>query len=116
MTLQIKYKSLMPFVANLQKEIVDEIWNMSFLLKPSRPTWSGTMQLLSRGKYPGKSEVIFLSMVDMDPNDMTCVHSTLRYIFKLCLKIKAIPVITFDLPLFLKAFIVIICLFLMMMN
>lgn len=113
-TLQIKYKSLMPFVTNLQssikKDIVDEIWNMSFLLKPSRPNWSGAMQLLSKGKYPGKSEVIFLPMVDMDPNDMTCVHSTLRYIFKLCLKIKAIPVITFDLPLFLKAYIVIMSL------
>lgn len=42
-------------------------------------------------------------MVDMDPNDMIGVYSTQLYIYKLCLKIKAIPVITFDLSLFLKA-------------
>ena len=51
--------------------------------------------------------MIFLLVVDMNPSNITYIYSTLLCICKLCLKIKATPMITFDLPLFLKALMVI---------
>ena len=83
-TLQINYESLQHFLQTLQvsenRNIVDEMWALSFVFKSNRPNRTGIMQLLCKGSYPGKSDIIFLSMVDMDPNNMTCVNSTLQFV------------------------------------
>ena len=49
--------------------------------------------------HSGKSSVLFLPMIDMNPGDKTCILSTLDYLCKLASK----HIITFDQPLFWKA-------------
>ena len=63
--------------------VQDHTENVDFLLKFTRPlsskipSWSGFMQAVQRGDHPGKSSVIFLPMIDMNPSDLTCIYSTL---------------------------------------
>ena len=58
---------------------LDVLWKTSLLLRSPRPSWSGTMQMVNRGNYPGQSSVMFLPMIDMNPSDPSCVYSTLRF-------------------------------------
>ena len=53
--------------------------------------------------HPGQSSVLFLPMIDMYPDDKTCIYSTLEYICKLASKYDLPPIVTFDQPLFWKA-------------
>lgn len=70
----------------------------------SRPGWSEFMADVSVGVYPGKSVINFLPKIDLNPNEITCIYSTLRFVFdqstKLLLKTAAI---LFEQPLWLKA-------------
>ena len=68
-----------------------------------RPMWSGMMQLVHRGSHPGKSSVMFLPMIDMNPSDATCVYSTLRYVREHAHRHDVTLIITFDQPLWWKA-------------
>ena len=69
-----------------------------------RSNWSGYMQNISDGAYPGPSHISFLPIIDLNPNDETCIYSTLLFIQKQAtyLNIETL-VITFDQPLWLKA-------------
>ena len=41
------------------------------------PGWQGMMYLLHKGcDHPGKSDVVFLPMIDIYPGDKTCILST----------------------------------------
>ena len=96
--LNIRYNQL------LSNEIVDPtskldlLWQVSWLLNPRRPSWSGTMQWCHQGEYPGKSSVVFLSMIDLDPSNVTCIHSTLDFVSRHAKKYDVTPVLTFDQP------------------
>ena len=46
----------------------------------SRPGWSGYMSMLSSRAYPGKSVVHMLHIIDLNPNNMSCICSTLSFI------------------------------------
>ena len=72
-----------------------------------RPAWSGMMQLVHHGTHPGKSSVMFLPMLDINPSDTTCVYSTLKYIEHHSSHHNVTPIITFDQPLWWKAFMII---------
>ncbi len=61
-----------------------------------KPMWSGMMQLVHRGNHPGRSSVMFLPMIDMNPSDVPCVYSTLKYVCKLARRHNVAPIITFD--------------------
>lgn len=64
------------------------------------------MQLISDGDHPGKSSVMFLPMIDMNPSDMTCINSTLHFVSDYADYAKrhdVVPVVTFDQPLWWKA-------------
>ena len=54
-------------------------------------------------EYHGKSSVLFLPMIDMNPGDKTCILSTLNYLCKLASKHNMPAIVTFDQPLFWKA-------------
>lgn len=54
-------------------------------------------------EHPGKSSILFLPMIDMNPGDKTCILSTLDYLCKLASKHNMSAIITFDQPLFWKA-------------
>ena len=61
------------------------------------------MTMLNTGDHPGQSSVMFLPMIDMDPGDLTCIHSTLHFIHDHAARYQATPIITFDQPLWWKA-------------
>ena len=84
---------------------VDILWKSSVLFCPSRPQWNGFMQMVHNNKaHPGKSSFIYLPMIDMDPNNLTCIYSTLNYVADQAATYDVSPVITFDQPLWWKAF------------
>ena len=56
------------------------------------------MQMLHRGEYPGQSSVTFLPMIDLDPNDPSCIYSTLEFVSSQAGKYDVTPVLTFDQP------------------
>lgn len=86
---------------------IDLLWKMSHLFKVQSPLWSGFMQMVHTGNHPGLSSVIFLPMIDMDPNDMNCIYSTLMFVSSHASKYNSTPVITFDQPLWWKAHIIV---------
>ena len=45
-------------------------------LKAPMPGWSGLMQLVQNGDFPGKSAFIFLPMIDMNASDLSCIFLT----------------------------------------
>ena len=82
---------------------IDVLWKTSLLLQSPRPSWSGMMQMVNKGEYPGQSSVSFLPMIDMNPSDPSCVYSTLRFVCDHAAQYSVTPVLTFDQPLWWKA-------------
>ena len=70
------------------------------------PGWSGLMQMVCTGNNPGLSNITFLSMIDLNPSDVSCVYSTLKFVSKEATHHNRTPVITFDQPLYWKALII----------
>jgi len=100
----LKYKELSSLTTVNHVSNLDMLFKLSLpLLWTPRPSWSGTMQLVCEGAHPGKSSVIFLPMIDMDPSDFTCINSTLWFIARQAKRYKVTPICTFDQPLWWKA-------------
>ena len=59
---------------------VDLLWEVSFIMRQTRPAWSGVMQSVHCGEHPGKSSVLFLPMIDMNASDISCIFSTLHFV------------------------------------
>ena len=103
--LDIKYKDLALVRAEDPTANLDILWKTSLLFGNPRPSWSGMMQLVHQGRHQGKSSVMFLPMIDMNPSDVTCVSSTLHFVSEHAKQHRiANPIVTFDQPLWLKAF------------
>lgn len=83
--------------------MLDLLWKVSWPLRSPRPGWSGMMQAVSKGKYPEKSSVIFLPMIDMDPTNLSCIFSTLCFVSSEARRQNVAPILTFDQPLWWKA-------------
>lgn len=82
------------------------LWSSALFLRDrgTRPNWSGYMTEVCGGKYPGKSSVSFLPIIDLNLGDLSCIYSTLLFIIDQSKRINVeIPVVTFDQPLWLKA-------------
>ena len=79
-------------------------WFSSSLDNP-RPNWSGFMQdITSAVPVEDKSLVSFLPIIDMNPSDESCIYSTLLFIIEQAKSLNiAVPCVTFDQPLWLKA-------------
>ena len=75
----------------------------SLLLRPKRPGWSDLMQMVQKGEHQGQCSVLYLTMIDMDPSDLSCVYSTLCYVSSHAKKHNVTPIVTFDQPLWWKA-------------
>ena len=57
-------------------DVIDVIWKSSLILCASRPAWSGMMQIVNAEQHPGRSSVMFLPMIDLEPSNPSCVFST----------------------------------------
>ena len=61
--------------------LLDTLWHAlrfnAKIVPESRPDWSDYMSMVSSGDNPGKSMVHMLPIIDLDPNDMCCIYSTL---------------------------------------
>ena len=64
------------------------------------------MQFVHDGDHPGKSSVMFLPMIDMNPTAVSCIYSTLMFISEHAHRYNVQPIITFDQPLWWKAFLI----------
>ena len=82
---------------------VDLFWKLSQNLSQECPAWFGFMQMVHKGPFPGKSSTHPLPIINLDPTDMTCIYSTLMFIRKHAMAHNVQPVVTFDQPLFWKA-------------
>ena len=68
----IKFQSL--HTSDVSDRKVDIFWEMSFRFNHTTPSWQGMMHLMHKGcKYPGKSSVQFLPVIDINPGDKTCI-------------------------------------------
>jgi len=103
----LTYKELQAMEVHDPTYHIDLLWEVAFVLRPKRPAWSGMMQAVHQGDYPGKSSVQFLPMIDMDSTDMSCIFSTLTYVCEQANAYNVTPVITFDQPLWWKALMII---------
>ena len=84
---------------------IDLIWHMGYFFKKQQPHWSGFMQKYVKGQHPGKSTVNFLPVINLNPSDESCIYSTLLFIEKQAKDLNIpTPCITFDQPLYIKAF------------
>ena len=81
----------------------DQLYVAAWSLGLHDGLWRGTMQAINTGEHPGVSSVHFLPMIDLDPTDINCVYTTLKFVQRQCELQKCIPVLTFDQPLYLKA-------------
>jgi hypothetical protein len=89
---------------------LDLLWLASWSFKHERPGCQGSMDAaLSSNSNPGKSEVVFLPMIDILASDLNCIYIQL-YISSL-LKHKThrycTPILTFDQPLWWKTMLII---------
>ena len=84
----------------------DRFWHTSGLFsthEDSRPNWSGCMQNISKGSHQPKSKVIMLPILNLNPNNETCICSVLLNVIDQCRKMDIdYPSVTFDQPLWLK--------------
>ena len=102
---EIKYKDLALLRAEDPTANLDILWKTSLLFGNPRPSWNGMMQLVNHGRHQGKSSVMFLPMIDMNPSDVMCVSSTLHFVSEHAKQHSiANPIVTFDQLLWLKAF------------
>ena len=83
---------------------IDILWEISLNFSCTTPQWNGMMHILHQGeKHPGESSVRFLPMINLPSSDMTCLLSTLEYVYNLAYSHHFPAVLTFDQPLFWKA-------------
>ena len=87
---------------------LDLLWQTSWFFKKSssNPNWSGFMQAATKPQDERfkKESIDFLPIIDLDPNDETCIYSTLQFVIKEAARLGIpIPCITFDQPFWQKA-------------
>ena len=84
------YTAVYDFTSN-----VDFLWKSSWLLKPDQLGWSGLMQFCQKGEYPGKSNIVFLPMIDLNTSDLSCIFLTINFVSRHSRKYSVVPILTF---------------------
>ena len=65
----------------LPKDILyDYLRYVSYFLPKLHPNWSGYMSDISTGEHPRISTTSLLPIIDLNPTDMTCIYSTLKFV------------------------------------
>ena len=74
------------------------------MVAETRSTWLVRIYaVLPKGEYPGKSDIVFLPMIDLNLSDLTCIYSTINFVPRHSRKYDVVPILTFDQPLWWKA-------------
>ena len=104
---KIKFRPIMKLQiseVNVLPGDITLLWHSAYFFKNMRSNWTGYMSQRCAGDYPGKSVVSFLPILDLNPNDPTCIYSVLLFITEQATQLNiTTPIITFDQPLWLKA-------------
>ena len=91
----------------MPKEVgYDLLWQTSRSLRNDpTPDWLGFMQELLKSETPvQKSTITFLPIIDLNPNDESCIYSTLLFVIEQAKRMRVpVPCVTFHQPLWLKA-------------
>ena len=91
----------------MPKEVgYDLLWQTSRSLRNDpTPNWLGFMQELLKSETPlQKLTIKFLPIIDLNPNDESCIYSTLLFVIEQAKRMRVpVPCVTFDQPLWLKA-------------
>ncbi len=103
----LKYTTSMKFDCQDPTRMLDVLWWTTLVFKARRPLWNGMMQYVHKGTHPGKSSIVFLPMINMNPTDMTCILSTLSFISHHATRYGVTPIVTFDQPLWWKSMVII---------
>ena len=87
--------------------LYDLVWHASWWFldcEHPRPNWSGYMQHVSKPfrECPPAADIRMLPIMDMNPNDINCIFSTLYFLEKQA-SLLNFNCVTFDQPLWLKA-------------
>ncbi|KAL8558585.1 hypothetical protein ACOMHN_046303 [Nucella lapillus] len=101
--LSLVYEIMQDFAVEDRTRKLDLLWKVSWPLRSPRLGWSGMMQTICSGAYPGKSSFTFLPMIDMDPTNMSCIFSTLHFVSSVASRYDCTPVLTFDQPLWWRS-------------
>ena len=104
---KLRFKPLIqlktPYIPPKEMQL-DLLWHAAHFFQQFRPGWSGYMTDVSAGSHPGKAEITMLPIIDLDPTDISYIHSTLMFVLDQAKHLEvATPCITFDQPLWLKA-------------
>ena len=102
-TSKLKFAELHELRSPCPSMKVDLVMKASWPLRSPMPGWSATMQMVSKGQFPGPSSIQFLPIIDMNPSDISCVYSTMKFIDTEAKKYGKVSVVTFDQPLYWKA-------------
>ena len=87
---------------------LDLLWQTSSFFKKSfsNPNWSGFLQAATKPKDERfkKESIDFLPIIDLHPNNETCIYSTLQFVIRDAVRLGIpTPCITFDQPHWQKA-------------
>ncbi|KZS20551.1 Uncharacterized protein APZ42_012726 [Daphnia magna] len=105
---KITYQKLLPLSTEDATANLDLLWMSSCLFRLPRPGWQGYMQfVMETKKHPGKSEVVFLPLIDLSASSDSCVFSTLTFLAEQAIRYNKTPIVTFDQPLYWKAMMII---------
>ena len=102
-------KSIGEVVRSLQLPIIcklNTVWHVMNYREicPSRPNWSGFMQVSCTGEHFPPREIHILPIINLSPSDYTCIYSTLHFIQQQATQLNVpTPCVAVDQPLWLKA-------------
>jgi hypothetical protein len=92
---------------------LDLLWHVGWFVRSDedpRPSWAGFNDSILCGNHAKASDIRMQPIIDLNPNDLSCIYSTLMFIAKDAEKLHIkTPAVTFDQPLWLKAVNIVNC-------
>ena len=105
--ISVVLKPINSFNSITDNENMTSIWDLfrsTASLRRSVSEWSGFMRQITINVDADRvHQVEFLPFIDLDPNNMSAVFTTLMFVPNQCKKHKVAPVVTLGQPLWLKA-------------
>ena len=82
----------------------DTLWAARWVIKAHDPefqysNWNGWMKRIHSNDAKQSTQIDFLPVIKGDPNDLNTIFITLKE----CIRLTGVAVVTFDLPIWLKA-------------